>query len=197
MVVVVHFPCNFETFKEGAFFNKTAPFFNLMNYFELLSLEQAFKIDLINLEASYLVASKKYNPDFSNSAIFDANALKLSAMVNQAYSTLKDPFQRAEYLLKLKDGKNSEEIRTVPPDILEEVMDIRFELESQAKTIETLELLKKKLTSRLNYFEDRLLILFEHLKCSMHEDKEKILLDIRLCLNSSRYFVNILSEIDD
>lgn len=130
-----------------------------MNYFELLSLEQAFKIDLINLEASYLAASKKYHPDFSNSAIFDANALKLSAMVNQAYSTLKDPFQRAEYLLKLKDGKNSEEIRTAQPEILEEVMDIRFELESQAKTIETLELLKKKLTSRLNYFEDRLLIL--------------------------------------
>lgn len=168
-----------------------------MNYFELLSLEQAFKIDLINLETSYLAASKKYHPDFSNSAIFDANALKLSAMVNQAYSTLKDPFQRAEYLLKLKDGKNSEEIRTAQPEILEEVMDIRFELESQAKTIETLELLKKKLTSRLNYFEDRLLILFEHLKCSMHEDKEKILLDIRLCLNSSRYFVNILIEIDD
>ena len=168
-----------------------------MNYFELLSLEQAYKIDLVNLEVSYLAASKKHHPDFSNSALFDAEALKLSAMVNQAYSTLKDPFQRAEYLLKLKDGKNSEEIRTAQPEILEEVMDIRFELESQAKTIETLELLKKKLTSRLNYFEDRLLILFEHLKCSMHEDKEKILLDIRLCLNSSRYFVNILSEIED
>jgi len=168
-----------------------------MNYFELLSLERAYKIDLVNLEVSYLAASKKHHPDFSNSAIFNADALKLSAMVNQAYSTLKDPFQRAEYVLKLEDGKNSEEIRTVPPDILEEVMDIRFELESQAKSVETLEQLKKKLTSRLNYFEDRLLILFEHLKCSMREDREKVLLELRLCLNSSKYFLNILSEIDD
>lgn len=160
-------------------------------------MERAYKIDLVNLEVSYLAASKNYHPDFSNSAIFDANALKLSAMVNQAYSTLKDPFQRAEYLLKLEDGKNSEEIRTVPPDILEEVMDIRFELESQAKSVETLEQLKKKLTSRLNYFEDRLLILFEHLKCSMREDREKVLLELRLCLNSSKYFLNIFSEIDD
>jgi len=160
-------------------------------------LERAYKIDLVNLEVSYLAASKKHHPDFSNSAIFDADALKLSAMVNQAYSTLKDPFQRAEYVLKLEDGKNSEEIRTVPPDILEEVMDIRFELESQAKSVETLEQLKKKLTSRLNYFEDRLLILFEHLKCSMREDREKVLLELRLCLNSSKYFLNILSEIDD
>jgi molecular chaperone HscB len=168
-----------------------------MNYFELLSLERAYKIDLVNLEVSYLAASKKHHPDFSNSAIFDADALKLSAMVNQAYSTLKDPFQRAEYVLKLEDGKNSEEIRTVPPDILEEVMDIRFELESQAKSVETLEQLKKKLTSRLNYFEDRLLILFEHLKCSMREDREKVLLELRVCLNSSKYFLNILSEIDD
>ncbi len=160
-------------------------------------MERAYKIDLVNLEVSYLAASKKYHPDFSNSAIFDANALKLSAMVNQAYSTLKDPFQRAEYLLKLEDGKNSEEIRTVPPDILEEVMDIRFELESLAKSVETLEQLKKKLTSRLNYFEDRLLILFEHLKCSMREDREKVLLELRLCLNSSKYFLNIFSEIDD
>ncbi len=168
-----------------------------MNYFELLSLERAYKIDLVNLEVSYLAASKKHHPDFSNSAIFDADALKLSAMVNQAYSTLKDPFQRAEYVLKLEDGKNSEEIRTVPPDILEEVMNIRFELESQAKSVETLEQLKKKLTSRLNYFEDRLLILFEHLKCSMREDREKVLLELRVCLNSSKYFLNILSEIDD
>ena len=168
-----------------------------MNYFELLSLERAYKIDLVNLDVNYLAASKKHHPDFSNSAIFDAAALKLSAMVNQAYSTLKDPFQRAEYLLKLEDGKNSEEIRTVPPDILEEVMDIRFELESQAKSVETLEQLKKKLTSRLNYFEDRLLILFEHLKCSMREDREKVLLELRLCLNSSKYFLNIFSEIDD
>ena len=168
-----------------------------MNYFELLSLERAYKIDLVNLEVSYLAASKKHHPDFSNSAIFDADALKLSAMVNQAYSTLKDPFQRAEYVLKLEDGKNSEEIRTVPPDILEEVMNIRFELESQAKSVETLEQIKKKLTSRLNYFEDRLLILFEHLKCSMREDREKVLLELRVCLNSSKYFLNILSEIDD
>ena len=168
-----------------------------MNYFELLSLERAYKIDLVNLDVNYLAASKKHHPDFSNSAIFDAAALKLSAMVNQAYSTLKDPFQRAEYLLKLEDGKNSEEIRTVPPDILEEVMDIRFELESLAKSVETLEQLKKKLTSRLNYFEDRLLILFEHLKCSMREDREKVLLELRLCLNSSKYFLSILSEIDD
>ncbi len=160
-------------------------------------MERAYKIDLVNLNVNYLAASKKHHPDFSNSAIFDAAALKLSAMVNQAYSTLKDPFQRAEYLLKLEDGKNSEEIRTVPPDILEEVMDIRFELESQAKSVETLEQLKKKLTSRLNYFEDRLLILFEHLKCSMREDREKVLLELRLCLNSSKYFLNILSEIDD
>ena len=160
-------------------------------------MERAYKIDLVNLEVSYLAASKKHHPDFSNSAIFDADALKLSAMVNQAYSTLKDPFQRAEYVLKLEDGKNSEEIRTVPPDILEEVLDIRFELESQAKSVETLEQLKKKLTSRLNYFEDRLLILFEHLKCSMREDREKVLLELRVCLNSSKYFLNILSEIDD
>ncbi len=168
-----------------------------MNYFELLSLKQDYKIDLIDLETKYLDASKKHHPDFSNSAIFDPEALKLSAQVNQAYSTLKDPFQRAEYLLKLESGKNPEEIRTVPSEILEEVMDIRFELESQANIPEITNQLKKKLTSRLNYFEERLLILFEQLKCSLSEHKEKILLDLRLCLNSSKYFLNMLGEIDD
>ena len=168
-----------------------------MNYFQLLSLEPIFKIDLVNLESNYLAASKKYHPDFSDAAIFNAEALKLSAQVNQAYSTLKDPFQRAEYLLKIEFGKNSEEIRTVPPEILEEVMEIRFELESQGKSTEISEEFKKKLTSRLNYFEDRLLILFEQLKYSLLECREKIQLDIRLCLNSSKYFLNMLSEVDD
>ncbi len=168
-----------------------------MDYFELFSLEKSFRLNLAELEAKYLETSKNSHPDFNTSSPFDLEMLKNSALVNLAYNTLKHPFLRAEYLLLLEGGKTSEQNRIVPPEILDEVMEIRFDLESQQNNHFIPPNLKNNLTSRLIYFEDRLLILFEQLKCSIQVDRENLLNEIRLCLNSSKYFQNILAEIDN
>lgn len=168
-----------------------------MTYFEILTLNQDYKIDLADLESRYLAASKNYHPDFLNPADSNLENLKLSALVNQAYNTLKNPFLRAEYLLKLEGGQNPDAERTVPAEILEEVMDIRFEMESQGHSPEKNLKIKNILTSRVKYFEERLLILFEQLKCSIPEQRGKVLHELRLCLNSSKYFLNIIAEVDD
>ena len=63
-----------------------------------------------------------------------------TALLNDAYRTLKDPIRRTEYLLKLqgaeigeehagKDRKDQKDVSRVPADLLEEAFDLNMQLE--------------------------------------------------------------------
>lgn len=71
----------------------------MSNPFSLLNLEPSYALDLKTLEKHYFEAQRKTHPDRFFGAE-KAEALKLSTRVNQAYTTLKNPLLRAEYLLK-------------------------------------------------------------------------------------------------
>lgn len=70
--------------------------------FEILGIEKKFTIDLKDLEKRYFEAQRQCHPDQFNGASSDkkAEVLKKSTQVNQAYLLLKDPLQRALFLLK-------------------------------------------------------------------------------------------------
>jgi len=70
--------------------------------FEILNLEKSYSLDPLILEKHYFAEQKKSHPDqFSRATPEEkAQALKQSILVNQAYQILKNPLQRAEYLLK-------------------------------------------------------------------------------------------------
>ena len=70
--------------------------------FDILKLEKSYSLDLNKLEKHYFAEQRKAHPDqFSQASDEEKNtALKKSTMVNQAYLTLKNPLQRAAYLLK-------------------------------------------------------------------------------------------------
>lgn len=70
--------------------------------FKILSLERSYSLDLKKLEKHYFEAQKKCHPDqFSQGNEQEkADALQQSTTVNQAYQLLKNPLERAEYLLK-------------------------------------------------------------------------------------------------
>ena len=53
----------------------------------------------------------------------------MSAAVNEAYNTLRDPFLRAEHLLAMEGGPTAAEQKQVPPAFLAEMLDAREELE--------------------------------------------------------------------
>jgi len=56
-------------------------------------------------------------------------SLENASVVNKAYSTLKDPVHRIEYLLTLESGNQESVHCQVPPDLLEEVLDLHSRLE--------------------------------------------------------------------
>ena len=56
-------------------------------------------------------------------------SLRNTALLNTAYRTLKDPIQRAEYLIRLEAG-SVKDIRSVPPaDLFDEILEIQENLE--------------------------------------------------------------------
>jgi len=76
-----------------------------MNYFELFGLEVKFNLDTQNLAQVFQTLQKSAHPDrFANASSQEQLvAVQKSAMINDAYQTLKNPLKRAEYILKLRD----------------------------------------------------------------------------------------------
>ena len=74
------------------------------NYFALFGLPQRYRFDPDELDAAYRALQRVVHPD-RYAAAGDAErrvALQSSARVNEAYRALKDPVDRAQYLLSLR-----------------------------------------------------------------------------------------------
>ena len=102
------------------------------NYFEFFDLPQNLAIDLKDLEKRFYALSRKYHPDVHTrkGATERAEAEEATAILNDAYRTLRDPIKRAMYLLKLEGFDVGEQgTKDVPPELLEEVFEFNMALE--------------------------------------------------------------------
>jgi molecular chaperone HscB len=103
--------------------------------FDVLGLPRGVDVDKTELERAYRERSLRLHPDRTGKD--DARERRLSlertALLNEAYKTLRAPEPRAFYLLKLH-GMDllKEEARAiaVPPNVLEEVLELREQLDS-------------------------------------------------------------------
>ena len=122
----------------------------VQNYFELFDLKKSFNIDEKALLKAYQREISKFHPDkFStNSESEKLQALQNTALINSAYSTLKSPLNRAEYILNM-EGIN-------PFDEKDTNMDSNFLL-SQIELREDLEYIKEQKDNlALDDFIDRI-----------------------------------------
>ena len=103
----------------------------MQDAFERLGLPRRFSVDLAALEQAYLTQSRAVHPDFHTLGTGGERAASeaASAAVNEAYTTLKDPFRRAEHLLALLGGPSAADLKEIPPAFLMEMMDLREEIE--------------------------------------------------------------------
>ncbi|AXW84550.1 Fe-S protein assembly co-chaperone HscB [Anaplasma marginale] len=91
------------------------------NYFALLGLEVNFFIDLKTMEKNYVAMQSSMHPDcFSDPAKKESAVVRI-AEVNEAYSVLKSPLARAEYILELNGTKLQNEDRN---SLVSEVFDM-------------------------------------------------------------------------
>ncbi len=109
------------------------------NYYSVFGLAPKLNLDLDALETEFHRLSRKLHPDrFARATESEKDwSLADTALLNDAYRTLKDPVTRTEYLLKLSgaeigeehSGKDRRDPSRAPADLLEEVFDLNMQLE--------------------------------------------------------------------
>src|SRR6266851_3781622 len=102
------------------------------NYYDFFGLEHKLDLDLPDLEKRFYALSRQYHPDryTLKSREEQQYALDATAILNDAYRTLRDPLARAEYLLKENGFDIGEQgSKNVPPELLEEVFELNMTLE--------------------------------------------------------------------
>ena len=110
---------------------KVQPVSKEADYFTCLGFPRRLTLDPKKLEAKFYEMSRTFHPDFyqTKSPAEQAISLGNAAVLNTAYRTLRDPNQRAEYLLGLEAG-SVKDIRTSPPaDLFEEILELQDTLE--------------------------------------------------------------------
>lgn len=105
----------------------------------MFGLAPRLNLDLPALEHEFHRLSRKLHPDRFARAQENEKQWSLAdtALLNDAYRTLKDPIHRTEYLLKLHgaeigeehSGKDRKDPSRVPADLLEEVFELNMQLE--------------------------------------------------------------------
>ena len=101
------------------------------DHFERLGLSRRFPVDPAAVEREYLTRSREVHPDFHQLGSPDEQraSVELSAALNEAYLTLKDPVRRAEYLLSLHGGPTAQQVKDLDQAFLMDMLDLRERIE--------------------------------------------------------------------
>jgi molecular chaperone HscB len=108
------------------------------DYFAFFDLPRNLAIDLKELEKRFYTLSRKWHPDlFARKSPEEREAaLESSAILNDAYRTLKEPIARTMYLLKLEGFDIGQQgTKDVPPELLEEIFELNMALEEDPDSV--------------------------------------------------------------
>src|SRR2546428_3612730 len=177
-------------------------------------------LDTSRLETKFYELSRVFHHDFfeGKSEMERAVSLASSAILNQAYRTLKDPIQRVEYLLRLEAGAAKDIPGKAPADLFEAILEMQEHLEAfhaakaenDAETLarggELLRGARKTLEAKRAALENRLAELFQIwdklVEKHAHDQaqtaaKERTLKEMRDLLSQRTYVTNMLQNITE
>lgn len=118
----------------------------MRNFFEIFDLTPGFEIDLELLTARYRELQRLVHPDkYAQASDQDRRlAIQMAANINDAFRTLKDPVERALYLLRLKEVVvDDESARRLDPEFLMEQMELREALSEVRNSAQAMQNLSK------------------------------------------------------
>jgi molecular chaperone HscB len=162
-----------------------------MQYYEALGLEQKLALDLEDLKKRFYDRSRQWHPDkFTRAEPQERQkALDMTALLNDAFRTLRDPVARAEYFLRQRGMELSKD---APPELLEEVFDLNMALEElrggDDAALPQLESARRRFSGMLREIDNQLQGLFSGGPENLDE--------IRGVLNRRRYISNLVREVD-
>jgi molecular chaperone HscB len=167
-----------------------------MQYYEALGLEPRLALDFDGIQKKFYEQSRQWHPDrFTRSTPAEQQrALDMTALINDAYRTLRDPVARAEYFLKQNGLELSKD---APPELLEEVFELNMALEelrggddsARPQLIEA----QARFESMRSGIDESLAGFFADYDASRDP---KVLDEIRATLNRRRYISNLLRDVN-
>ncbi|NWG88158.1 MAG: Fe-S protein assembly co-chaperone HscB [Hydrogenophilaceae bacterium] len=162
------------------------------NHFELFGLKPGFVIDVGALEQAYRNIQTEVHPDrFAHAGEAEKRlSMQWTARVNEAYTTLRRPFERARYLLELQGIQAMDPNNTrMPADFLMQQMEWREALaEAQAgKDFAGLQRLEKEMRSVAEQLQGQLATLL---------DQRHDYAQAAEVLRKYRFMEKLLAEID-
>jgi molecular chaperone HscB len=195
---------------------KVQPVSKELDYFTCFGFPRRLSIDQQKLETKFYELSRAFHPDFYQNKSDAEQTISLgnSAMLNTAYRTLRDPIQRAEYLLDLEAG-SVKEIRTTPPaDLFEEILELQDTLDefrASDRTSDTAAALRTQLQTERAALEQRQRDMEAQLQQlfgrwdglqdrgeateQARTERDRILKDMRDILSNRTYVKNIVNDL--
>lgn len=167
-----------------------------MKYFEAFGLEPKLWLDPEELKTRFYALSRQWHPDrFGRASASERQqALDMTALLNDAFRSLKDPVTRAEYFLEANGIPPS---KNPPPELLEEVFELNMALEElrdgDSAARPQLESARERFTGMLTESSGELDSLFR--KYDQTQNKT-VLQEIRQVLDRRRYISNLVRDVD-
>jgi molecular chaperone HscB len=168
------------------------------DYFQFLDIPRQLAIDGKDLEKRFYALSRQLHPDLfaRKSAREQESALETSAILNDAYRTLKDPIERALYLLKLEGFEIAEQgTKDVPPELLEEVFELNMALEELRSGDEDARAQLQSARYRFESMRDQIDDAMQRQFAEWDASHDRAKLDqIRGQLNRRKYITNLIAR---
>ncbi len=166
------------------------------NPFEVFGIEPVFQVDEAALHAKFLELSAQHHPDRYTDPGEQAEAADRAARVNEAYQTLTDPERRAGALLAALGGPSAEEEKSLPQDLLTEMMELRERQEEATASNDTatIQELTEWAKQRREISLKRVAMLFKMATMGEEVQLEKLTI-IRIELNALRYYERMLEQL--
>jgi molecular chaperone HscB len=174
------------------------------DYFAFFGLPRRLAVDLAELQRKFYAMSRLLHPDRYTRAPERERrySLEATAILNDGYRVLRDPVERAEYVLKEAGFDIGEQrSRDVPPELLEEVFEFNMALDElksgDRSVVPQLMESRESFQRMLAGIDGELAAQFaEHDAAPAGEARRAVLERIRKILNRRRYIRNLVSEVD-
>lgn len=166
------------------------------DYFHFFGLDPRLSLDLADLENRFHRLSRQLHPDRHAQAepAERERSLESSAILNDAYRTLRDPVSRAEYFLKQQGFEQSKQ---PPAELLDEVFELNLALE-------VLRSGDASVRPQLDAACQRFLVLLQETDAGLerlfaaydHSPAPSALAEIRAALNRRKYISNLAQQVE-
>lgn len=170
------------------------------DYYAFFGMDRKLVVDLDELQKRFYQMSRLLHPDRFTRRPADEQqySVDATAILNDGYRVLRDPLQRAEFVLK-QEGFDVGEQRTkdVPPELLEEVFELNMALEEMRSGDDSARPQLEEARQRFVTMQDQIDATVNELFVNYDASQDRAVLgDIRGALNKRRYVRNLIRDVE-